>query len=90
MFSILKCGKSRCNICQAPRLPEEIFKDIYHLPDPMPAGEKYKHFDELYGKVHMHIQLIELSIGMVYTVSWIIFNLLFYIGGNYRGIPAIC
>ena len=50
MFSIRKCGEESCEVCQERRLPEEIFSALHHLPDPVPSGEKYKSFDELYGE----------------------------------------
>jgi hypothetical protein len=51
MFSIRKCGDSECPVCKVPRLPTDVFKEIHHLPVPIPEGGRYKPFDELYGKV---------------------------------------
>ena len=50
-FSIKKCGLSECSICKPPRLPDEIFKSLHCLPDPIPDsdGEHYKSFDDVYG-----------------------------------------
>ena len=50
MFSVKKCGLAACTFCKAPRLPNEVFEQLHHLPDPMPGdGEHFKSFDELYG-----------------------------------------
>ena len=49
MFSVKKCGLASCSICKAPRLPEEVFRDLCHLPDPTPSdGEKFKSFNDVY------------------------------------------
>ena len=49
-FCIKKCGESTCDICKTTRLPPEIFSQIHHLPDPMPASDgHYKSFSEVYG-----------------------------------------
>ena len=49
-FCVKKCGHSTCDICKAPRLPPEIFSQIHHLPDPIPACDgHYKSFNEIYG-----------------------------------------
>ena len=55
MFSILKCQSPDSGICKIPRLPEDVFQQIQHLPDPVPSGERYKPFTELYGKVDLLI-----------------------------------
>ena len=47
IFGIKKCGKCDCSICRPPRLPDDVFKDLCHLPDPVPADEM--HFIDLYG-----------------------------------------
>ena len=50
VFGIKKCGKLNCKICKPPRLSEDIFKNIYHLPDPAPENTShYKSFSDLYG-----------------------------------------
>ena len=49
MFSVKKCGSADCNICKVPRLPVDVFNDIHHLPDPIPDGDKYKSFEDVYG-----------------------------------------
>src|SRR6266542_2547634 len=50
MFSIKKCGQVECSICKKPRLPQEVFKELSHLLDPLlESAEKYKGFSELYG-----------------------------------------
>ena len=47
---ITKCGSLTCSICKPPHLPQEIFKQIKFLPDPMPVEEgHYKPFSEVYG-----------------------------------------
>jgi hypothetical protein len=59
MFSILKCQSPDCQICEVPRLPPDIFKQIHHLPDPVPSGERYKSFTELYGKVNPSLDCLD-------------------------------
>ena len=49
MFSVKKCGSADCNICKVPHLPADVFNDIHHLPDPIPDGDKYKSFEDVYG-----------------------------------------
>ena len=50
VFSVKKCGEQDCSICSPPRLPPEIFSQLFHLPDPIPAsGDHYKPFEEVYG-----------------------------------------
>ena len=50
VFGVKKCGKSDCKICQAPRLPEPVFNQVHHIPDPIPENEQhYKPFLNLYG-----------------------------------------
>ncbi len=52
MFSIKKCGQAECRVCQPRRLPEHIFSELDHLPDPMlESSEKYKDFADVYGTV---------------------------------------
>lgn len=49
-FSIKKCEDSSCDICKPPRLPREIFAQVHHLPDPIPASDgHYKSFEEVFG-----------------------------------------
>ncbi|CAG2243123.1 unnamed protein product [Mytilus edulis] len=51
IFSVKKCGKTSCHVCKKPRLSNEMFESLYHLPDPEPLNcDKYKSFDQLYGK----------------------------------------
>jgi hypothetical protein len=51
LFCVKKCGRSSCKLCKPPRLPESIFENLAFIPDPEPEnGDKYKTFDELYGK----------------------------------------
>ena len=49
MFSVKKCDQLQCNVCQPPILPNSIFSTLYHLPDPIPNGELYKPFMDVYG-----------------------------------------
>ncbi len=50
-FEVRKCGKSDCGVCKPPRLSEDIFKQIHHLPDPTPGIDNhYTPFDEVFGK----------------------------------------
>lgn len=49
MFSVKKCNDIDCRICKPPWLPPDVFCDIHHLPDPIPDGDKYKDFEEVYG-----------------------------------------
>ena len=57
MFSVKKCGLSECLVCDVPRLPPDVFAKLSHLPDPIPDGDHYKKFDDIYGtltsEVHM-------------------------------------
>ena len=50
LFSAKKCGKLDCT-CQPIRLPSDVFKQLYHLPDPMPDpvnDGQYKKFSDYY------------------------------------------
>ena len=47
MFSVKKCTETECKFHQAPRIPD--FDKVHHIPDPIPDGEHYKPFSELYG-----------------------------------------
>ena len=49
MFSVKKCEKLDCTVCDFPRLPPHLFQNLHHLPDPIPMGEHFKSFDDLYG-----------------------------------------
>lgn len=52
MFSVKKCGMTGC-ICGIVRTEKDVFSQIHHLPDPSPImsePDKFKHFDECYGK----------------------------------------
>ena len=57
MFSVKKCGKAQCLVCDVPRLPPDVFSKLHHLPNPIPDGEHYKKFSDVYGtsttEVHM-------------------------------------
>ena len=47
--SIKKCGIENCNICQPPRLHQDIFKTLHMLPDPVPVeDEHYLPFEKMY------------------------------------------
>ena len=48
MFSVKKCVDPSC-ICKPPRLSREQFDSLHHLPDPVPDGDHYKKFENLYG-----------------------------------------
>lgn len=49
VFGIKRCGKPDCSICRPPRLGE-VFKELHHLPDPVPENSlHYKSFSDLYG-----------------------------------------
>ena len=50
-FAVKKCGSRLCNICNPPRLPEDVFSGLHFLPDPMPKDDHYLPFQEVYGKV---------------------------------------
>ena len=51
MFSVKKCFKPGCSMCKPPRLPQNLWQNVHHLPDPVPQnnGEHYKSFSEFYG-----------------------------------------
>ena len=49
MFSVMKCADISCLVCKAPRLPEDVFQSLHHIPDPVPNGDHYKDFAALYG-----------------------------------------
>lgn len=38
-FDILKCGISTCSICKPPRLPDDIFRTLKHIPHPSPMED---------------------------------------------------
>ena len=44
-----ECNDIDRRICKPPRLPPDVFCNIHHLPDPIPDGDKYKDFGEVYG-----------------------------------------
>lgn len=49
-FGILKCGSLNCNICKVPRLPQEVFSTLHHLPDPILGEEAhFVPFESVYG-----------------------------------------
>ena len=47
-FCIKKCGAQSCNICRPPHLVPDAFRDLHHLPDPVPdaSGDHYKLFKQ--------------------------------------------
>ena len=50
--SIKKCGSSECTVCLLPRLLNEIFECIHHLPNPTPDKSNEGHcskFGEVFG-----------------------------------------
>jgi hypothetical protein len=38
-----------CTVCLPPRLNNGVFLTLSHLPDPVPYGDHYKSFDDIYG-----------------------------------------
>ena len=48
MFSVKKCDSTGCNICRPPKLHNEIFSILHYLPDPVPNGDHYKSFADVY------------------------------------------
>lgn len=49
-FSIKKCGEDSCTICRPVHMPLELFRDVHHLPDPVPGEEgHYTPFSDVYG-----------------------------------------
>ena len=50
-FDILKCGKPDCNICKPVRLPDSVFQQLHHLPDPIPGSDgHFLPLDDIFGK----------------------------------------
>ncbi len=49
MFSVMKCTDASCLVCKPPRLPEDVFQSLHHIPDPVPKGEHYQDFSAAYG-----------------------------------------
>ena len=51
VFGVKKCGVVECDICTPPRLPESVFQELYHIPDPIPGDDQqhYKPFSSVYG-----------------------------------------
>ena len=50
LIGIKKCGEVPCpkGICKPTRLPEEVFKELYQFPDPVPQPDgHYRPFDEV-------------------------------------------
>ena len=69
-----------CNVCAPPRLPLEVFKQLSHLPDPIPdEGDHYIPFSEIYGhlttKQHMPSKIIHMTIRLPHCAIYI-FNIL--------------
>ena len=62
-FSIKKCGQHDCLICSAPRLCEDDFKRLSHLPDPVPTedGRHYKSFQDVVGTATSEVHLPSLK-----------------------------
>ena len=57
MFSVKKCDDVSCPVCLPPRLSNEVFWNLSHLPDPVPNGDHYQIFEELYGSVTTELHL---------------------------------
>lgn len=49
LFRVKKCGSTVCEWCSDPRLPQEVFSTLNHLPDPIPNGDHYEEFESIYG-----------------------------------------
>ena len=49
MFSVKKCFQPSCTVCKPPRLPADVVHSLHHIPDPVPLGEHYRNFTDLYG-----------------------------------------
>ena len=49
MFSVKKCDDISCTVCLPPRLNNDVFSTLSHLPDPVPNGDHYKSFNDIYG-----------------------------------------
>ena len=48
----MKCGEKDCIVCKPPRMSEEDFKKLKHLPDPMPGlDDHYLTFEEAFKKL---------------------------------------
>ncbi len=45
----MKCTDTSCLVCKPPRLPEDVFQSLHHIPDPVPKGEHYQDFSTAYG-----------------------------------------
>ena len=51
MFSVKKCDEVGCTTCSPPILPPDVFASLHHhLPDPIPNGEHYAPFEQVYGQ----------------------------------------
>ena len=46
---MFKCEDATCSVCKPPRLPQDVFQSLHHLPDPVPNADHYKEFSVLYG-----------------------------------------
>ena len=58
-FSILKCGKNACKICELARLPPHIFSLLRHIPHPIPKeNEHYLSFSEAFNTNTVNIALL--------------------------------
>ena len=49
VFGIKKCGETHCKLCKPVRMPQDVFKTLHFLPDPLARGDHYVPFEELYG-----------------------------------------
>lgn len=51
-FTIKKCGNSDCDICNPPRLSEEMFQTLNFFPGPvpLPQSDHYSDFVDVWGK----------------------------------------
>ena len=74
LFCVKKCGSTSCGICKPPRLPSDVFSQIHHLPDPVPASDgHYKSFSDIYGTQTTEINLPSLKkrAGKVKTLPFV-------------------
>ena len=62
-----KCGSRDCIICKPPRLNNQDFKCLNHLPNPIPGtDDNYKEFRELFGTVTTESAMPSLKISKVH------------------------
>ena len=48
-FTIKKCGEESCTLCKPVHMPLDTFREIHHLPDPVPGEDShYSPFSKVY------------------------------------------